>query len=69
MLHNKLKEWNLLTLKQNNFKELSSTVVLPFNEPVESMDYDRNKSRLALSSQTGKIKIFHLEKNGMNDLP
>jgi hypothetical protein len=66
---NKLKEGNILTLKQNSFKELSNTGVLPFNEPVESMDYDRNNSRLALSSQTGKIKIFHLEKNGMNYLP
>lgn len=58
-----------IMIKQNNFKELSNTSVLPFNEPVESMDYDRNESRLALSSHTGKIKIFHLEKNGMNYLP
>jgi hypothetical protein len=64
-----LKEWNILTVKQNSFKELSNTSVLPFNEPVESMDYDGNNSRLALSSHTGKIKIFHLEKNGMNYLP
>ena len=55
--------------EQNDFKELSNTSVLPFNEPVESMDYDKNKSRLALSSHTGKIKIFQLEKNGMNYLP
>ena len=36
---------------------------------MESMDYDENKLRLALSSHTGEIKIFHLEKNGMNYLP
>jgi hypothetical protein len=63
-INNKIEE-NILTLKQNSFKELSSTSVLPFNEPVESIDYDGNKLRLALSSHTGKIKIFHLEKNGM----
>jgi len=64
----KLKQGNILTIEQNSFKELSHTSVLPFNEPVESMDYDRNKSWLALSSHNGKIKVFHLEKNGMNYL-
>ena len=33
------------------------------------MDYDGNNSRLALSSHTGKIKLFQLEKNGTNHLP
>lgn len=30
------------------------------------MDYDTNKCRLVLSSHTGKIKLFHIEKDGMN---
>ena len=49
--------------KQDQFKELSSTAAFPFNEPVEAMDYDK-KSKLVLSSHTGKIKLFHIEKNG-----
>ena len=28
-----------------------------------------NKRRLVLSSHTGKIKLFHIEKNGMNYFP
>jgi hypothetical protein len=42
--------------------------VLPFNEPVEAIDYDRNKCRLILSSHTGKIKLFQVEKNGRINL-
>lgn len=57
----------VFTSKQDTFKELSSTAVLPFNEPVEAIDYDKNKRRLVLSSHTGKIKLFHVEKNGTND--
>ena len=68
-IYNKIEGGNILTIKQNSFKELSNTNVLPFNEPVESMDYDGNNSRLALSSHTGKIKLFQLEKNGTNHLP
>ena len=49
---------------QDMFKELSSTAVVPFNEPVESMDYDRNNCRLILSSRTGMLKAFQVEKNG-----
>ena len=49
---------------QDMFKELSSTAVVPFNEPVESMDYDRINCRLILSSRTGKVKAFQVEKNG-----
>ena len=49
---------------QTTFKQLSSTAVLPFNEPVEAMDYDSNKCKLVLTSHTGKIKLFHVEKNG-----
>jgi len=55
---------NILTVVQDHFRELSSTAVLPFNEPVEAMDYDANNSRLVLSSHTGKIKLFQIEKNG-----
>jgi hypothetical protein len=50
----------------DTFKELSSTAVVPFNEPVESMDYDRNNCRLILSSRTGILKAFKVEKNGEN---
>jgi hypothetical protein len=49
---------------QANFKQLSSTAVLLFNEPVEAMDYDSGKYKLVLTSHTGKIKLFHVEKNG-----
>jgi hypothetical protein len=56
----------VLTIKQGCFKEMSSTAVLPFNEPVEAIDHDINKGRLVLSGHTGQIKVFHLEKNGMN---
>ncbi len=59
-------DW-VLTFKQDHFKELSSTAVLPFNEPVEALDYDTNKRRLVLSGHTGKIKLFNLEKNGMSN--
>ena len=38
--------------------------VLPFNEPVEAMDYNNRKCKLVLTSHTGKIKLFHIEKNG-----
>ena len=45
---------------QATFKQLSSTAVLPFNEPVEAMDYDSGKCKLVLTSHTaGKIKLFH----------
>ena len=49
---------------QATFKQLSNTAVLPFNEPVEAMDYDSGKSKMVLTSHTGKIKMFHVEKNG-----
>ena len=42
--------------------------VLPFNEPVEAIDYDHNKRQLILSSHTGKIKLFQVEKNGRINL-
>ena len=38
--------------------------MFPFNEPVEAMDYDRAKCRLIVSSHTGKINMFSVEKNG-----
>ena len=50
---------------QATFKQLSSTAILPFNEPVEAMDYDGGKCQLVLTSHTSKIKLFHVEKNGM----
>jgi hypothetical protein len=31
---------------------------------VEAMDYDSDKCKLVLTSHTGKIKLFHVEKNG-----
>ena len=54
---------------QATFKQLSSTAVLPFNEPVEAMDYDSGKCKLVLTSHTGKIKLFHIEKNGTKTPP
>lgn len=55
-------------LSQGAFKELSSAAVLPFNEPVEAIDFDRNKCRLVLSSHTGIIKLYQVEKNGRINL-
>lgn len=49
---------------QVTFKQFSSTAVLPFNEPVEAMDFDSGKCKLVLTSHTGKIKLFQVEKNG-----
>jgi len=48
----------------NTFKQFSSTAVLPFNEPVEAMDFDSGNCKLVLTSHTGKIKLFQVEKNG-----
>jgi hypothetical protein len=31
---------------------------------VEAMDYDSGRCQLVLTSHTGKIKLFHVEKNG-----
>ena len=53
-----------LTMKQDQFKEMSSTAVMPFNEPIEAIDYNKNKGRLGLSSHSEKIRVCHLEKNG-----
>ena len=58
----------VLYFEKGAFKELSSTTVLPFNEPVEAMDYDHNKGRLIVSSHTGKIKLYQVEKNGKINL-
>jgi hypothetical protein len=32
------------------------------------MDYDGGKCQLVLTSHTGKIKLFHVEKNGMKKI-
>jgi|SRR5882757_288883 len=69
LLYFLLRRKNILTMDQGTFKELSNTAILPFNEPVEAMDYDRYKCRLVLSSHTGKIKLCQVEKNGTNHLP
>ena len=47
-----------------NFRELSMTNVFAVDDPVESVDYDRVKSRLAVSSHYGKIKMYNVDKNG-----
>ena len=56
-----------LTMKQDQFKEMSSTAVMPFNEPIEAIDYNKNKGRLELSSHSEKIRVCHLEKNGVKN--
>lgn len=61
-----IRSGKMLINLQDTFKELSSTAVVPFNEPVESMDYDRNNCRLILSSRTGMLRAFQVEKNGEN---
>ena len=53
-----------LTMKQDQFKEMSSTMVMPFNEPIKAIDYDKNKGQLASLSHSGKIRVCHIEKNG-----
>ncbi|KAF8878985.1 hypothetical protein CPB84DRAFT_1852222 [Gymnopilus junonius] len=50
------------------FKELSSTSVLPFNEPVECMDYDCHRCRLVLCGHSGKLRMYTVEKNGTLNL-
>ncbi|KAF8886712.1 WD40-repeat-containing domain protein [Gymnopilus junonius] len=50
------------------FKELSSTSVLPFNKPVECMDYDRHRCRLMLCGHSGKLRMYTMEKNGTLNL-
>ncbi len=40
------------------------TSAFAMDDPVESVDYDRVKSRLAVSSHYGKIKMFDVDKNG-----
>jgi WD40 repeat protein len=49
---------------QETFRELSNTTAFSFNDSVESVDYDRNKSRLVVSSHNGKIKMFSVDRNG-----
>ena len=40
------------------------TSAFALDDPVESVDYDRVKSRLAVSSHHGKIKMYDVNKNG-----
>ena len=40
---------------------------MPFNEPIEAMDYEWCKCKLVLSSHTGKIKLCQVEKNSKNN--
>ena len=40
------------------------TSAFALDDPVESVDYDRVKSRLAVSSHHGKIKMYDVDKNG-----
>ena len=47
-----------------NFRELSMTNAFASDDPVESIDYDRVKSRLVVSSHCGKIKMYDVDKNG-----
>ena len=54
----------MLTSFQATFKQFSSTAVLSFNEPVKAMDFDSGNCKLVLTSHTGKIKLFQVEKNG-----
>ncbi|KJA24984.1 hypothetical protein HYPSUDRAFT_53480 [Hypholoma sublateritium FD-334 SS-4] len=48
-----------------NFRELSMTNAFSVDDPVESVDYDRVKSRLAVSSHHGRIKMYDFDKRGI----
>ena len=50
--------------QQANFRELSMTNAFSIDDPVESVDYDRVKSRLAVSSHHGGIKMYDFDKGG-----
>ena len=55
---------NAMAWQQANFRELSSISAFSIDDPVESVDYDRVKNRLAVSSHHGKIKMYDVDKNG-----
>ena len=48
---------------KEKFVELSNANILPFNEPVESIAFNRN--RIVISGHAGKVMLFQLDKNGM----
>lgn len=48
---------------KEKFVELSNASILPFNEPVESLAFNRN--RVVISGHAGKVMLFQLDKNGM----
>ncbi len=47
---------------KEKFIELSNANILPFNEPVESLAFNRN--RIVISGHAGKVMLFQLDKNG-----
>ncbi|KJA19401.1 hypothetical protein HYPSUDRAFT_204618 [Hypholoma sublateritium FD-334 SS-4] len=47
---------------KEKFVELSNASILPFNEPVESLAFNRN--RVVISGHAGKVMLFQLDKNG-----
>ncbi|KJA14387.1 hypothetical protein HYPSUDRAFT_59398 [Hypholoma sublateritium FD-334 SS-4] len=46
---------------EEKFVELSNANILPFNEPVESLVFNRN--RVVISGHAGKVMLFQLDKN------
>jgi len=45
--------------------ELSTTRVFSPSDPVEGMEYDPQKSLMAVSSQHGHISVYEIGRNGM----
>jgi hypothetical protein len=44
--------------------ELSTTPVFEASDPVEAMEYDSDKSRLAITSLHGRVSVYEVGKNG-----
>jgi len=44
--------------------ELSMTPVFEASDPVEAIEYDGYKSRLAVTSHHGRIAVYEVGKNG-----
>ena len=44
--------------------ELSMTPVFKPSDPVEAMEYDSDKSRLAVSSLHGRVSVYEVGRNG-----
>lgn len=54
-----------LSKNKDTFREVSITIAFGFNDTVECIDYDTNKSRLVACSHSGKINMYNVNKKGV----